>query len=159
VWLSCAVPMTGAHVERALAIAEPLPARFGFEPNLCLLGVSTRCAYLVVALVYDRQVEGEDERALACYHALHEAMNATGYYPSRLGIQAPLLAAEDDSARVLGTIKAALEPQESSRRAATCPPRTPGRSDPVPRNGQALAEAVRTNMLNPCIYTSPAHGA
>jgi len=61
--------------------------------------------------VYDRQVEGEDERALACYHALHEAMNAGGYYPSRLGIQAPLLAdAEDDSARVLGTLKAALDP-------------------------------------------------
>ncbi|WP_309894438.1 FAD-binding oxidoreductase [Archangium sp.] len=110
-WLSCAVPMTGEHVERALAIAEPLPSKFGFEPNLCLLGVSARCAYLVVALVYDRQVEGEDERALACYHALHEAMNAGGYYPSRLGIQAPLLAAaEDDSARVLGTLKAALDP-------------------------------------------------
>lgn len=112
VWLSCAVPMTGAHVERALAIAEPLPLQFGFEPNLCLLGVGARCAYLVVALVYDRKVEGEDERALACYQALQQAMNEAGYYPARLGIQAPVLGAapEDDSARVLATLKAALDP-------------------------------------------------
>ncbi|WP_224361782.1 FAD-binding oxidoreductase [Hyalangium versicolor] len=112
VWLSCAVPMKGAHVERALAIAEPLPLQFGFEPNLCLLGVGTRCAYLVVALVYDRRVEGEDARALDCYQALQEAMNGAGYYPARLGIQAPVLGAtaEDDSARVLGALKAALDP-------------------------------------------------
>ena len=111
-WLSCAVPLTGAHLERALAVAEPIPLQFGFEPNLCLLGVGARCGYLVVALVYDRRVEGEDARALACYHALHAAMNAVGYYPSRLGVQAPVLreAAGDDSARVLGALKAALDP-------------------------------------------------
>lgn len=112
VWLSCAVPMTGAHVEHALSIAEPLPLQFGFEPNLCLLGVSARCAYLVVALVYDRNVPGEDARALECYHALQRAMNEAGYYPARLGIQSPVLAAEpeDDSARVLGLLKAAFDP-------------------------------------------------
>lgn len=112
VWLSCAVPLTEEHVAAALALAEPLPSRHGFEANLCLLGVSARCAYLVVALVYDRQVAGEDERALACYRALLEALSAGGYYPARLGIQSPLLptAAEDDSARVLGTLKAALDP-------------------------------------------------
>ena len=111
-WLSSAVPMTGAHVERALEIAEALPLRFGFEPNLCLLGVSARCAYLVGALVYDRGVEGEDARALECSQALHEAMNEAGYFPSRLGIQAPLPPgrAGDDSAHVLGTLKAALDP-------------------------------------------------
>lgn len=112
VWLSCAVPMTGAHVERALAVAEPLPLQYGFEPNLCLLGVSARCAYLVVALVYDRKVEGEDARALECYQALQKAMNEAGYYPARLGIQAPVLGTEpeDDSAKVLGVLKAALDP-------------------------------------------------
>ena len=112
VWLSCGVPLTGTHVERALAIVEPLPLQFGFEPNLCLLGVGARCAYLVVALVYDRKVEGEDARALACYQALQAAMNEAGYYPARLGIQAPRLAAspEDDSPRVLGALKAALDP-------------------------------------------------
>jgi 4-cresol dehydrogenase (hydroxylating) len=111
-WLSCAVPMTGSHVERALAVAEPLPLQYGFEPNLCLLGVGARSAYLVVALVYDRKVEGEDARALACYHALHGAMNEAGYYPARLGIQAPVLAAPpgDDSGRVLGALKAAVDP-------------------------------------------------
>jgi 4-cresol dehydrogenase (hydroxylating) flavoprotein subunit len=113
IWLSCAVPMTGAHVEAAVALAEPVPSQFGFEPNLCLLGVSARCAYLVVALAYDREVEGEDERALACYHALEQALSGGGYYPVRLGIQSPLLKAEpgDDSARLLGVLKAALDPQ------------------------------------------------
>ncbi|WP_224248955.1 FAD-binding oxidoreductase [Hyalangium gracile] len=112
VWLSCAVPMKGGHVERALAIAEPLPLEYGFEPNLCVLGVVPRCAYLVVALAYDRKVEGEDARALACYEALQKAMNEAGYYPARLGIQAPVLmaTAEDDSSRVLGALKAALDP-------------------------------------------------
>jgi 4-cresol dehydrogenase (hydroxylating) flavoprotein subunit len=74
--------------------------------------VSARCAYLVIALVYDRKVEGEDARALECYQALQKAMNEAGYYPARLGIQAPVLGAgtEDDSARVLGVLKAALDP-------------------------------------------------
>lgn len=112
VWLSCAVPMTGAHVEAALAIAEPLPSQYGFEPNICVLGVTPRCAYLVVALAYDRAVAGEDERALACYHALQQELSAAGYYPVRLGIQSPVLptAPEDDSARVLAGLKAAVDP-------------------------------------------------
>ncbi|QRN94431.1 FAD-binding oxidoreductase [Archangium violaceum] len=112
IWLSCAVPMTGPHLETALALAEPLPLRFGFEPNLCVLGVSARCAYLVVAIVYDREVEGEDARALACHQALQQALGDAGYYPARLGIQSPVLpfVPEDDSPRVLRTLKAALDP-------------------------------------------------
>ncbi|WP_224243207.1 FAD-binding oxidoreductase [Hyalangium gracile] len=112
IWLSCAVPMTASHLETALALAEPVPLRFGFEPNLCVLGVSARCAYLVVAIIYDRAVEGEDARALACHHALQQALGEAGYYPARLGIQSPVLpfVPEDDSLAVLRTLKAALDP-------------------------------------------------
>ncbi|SEU08618.1 FAD-binding oxidoreductase [Stigmatella erecta] len=112
IWLSCAVPMTAAHVETALALAEPIPLRFGFEPNLCVLGVSARCAYLVVAIIYDREAEGEDARAMECHHALQQALGEAGYYPARLGIQSPVLpfAPEDDSPGVLRTLKAALDP-------------------------------------------------
>ncbi|MDC0711678.1 FAD-binding oxidoreductase [Stigmatella sp. ncwal1] len=113
IWLSCAVPMTASHLETALALAEPLPLRFGFEPNLCVLGVSARCAYLVVAIIYDREAEGEDVRAMECYHALQQALGGAGYYPARLGIQAPVLpfTPEDDSQAVLKALKAALDPR------------------------------------------------
>lgn len=111
-WLSCAVPMTGPDVEAAVAIAEPLTFHFGFEPNLCLLGVAPRCAYLVVALAYDRNAPGEDERALACHDALTRELSAAGYPPIRLGIQSPeaVPMPEDDTGKVLGGLKAALDP-------------------------------------------------
>jgi 4-cresol dehydrogenase (hydroxylating) len=66
----------------------------------------------VVALAYDREVEGEDERALACHDALRRKLSEAGYPPIRLGIQSPLLspAPEDDSERVLGALKGALDP-------------------------------------------------
>jgi FAD/FMN-containing dehydrogenase len=41
----------------------------------------------VVSLSYDRGVEGEDQRARACFEELERSFAARGYMPYRLGIQ------------------------------------------------------------------------
>ena len=60
---------------------------------------------------YDRDVPGEDERALQCYHALMDAMNAEGYLSYRLGTQAAGRPLEHDNLReLLGRLKSACDP-------------------------------------------------
>jgi 4-cresol dehydrogenase (hydroxylating) flavoprotein subunit len=111
-WASVAVPFTGEEARRACDIAERVPRLFGLEPNLALITHSPRCLYLVTALAYDRDAKGEDDRARACYRALTRELAEAGYVLTRAGLQAegatPPVA--DDSTRVLGRLKAALDP-------------------------------------------------
>jgi 4-cresol dehydrogenase (hydroxylating) flavoprotein subunit len=112
IWVSCAVPATARDVEAATSLAEAVMDRSGFEPNLALLGTTARALYLVAAVIYDREVQGEDERAMACHDALARELCSAGYYPARLGVQMPVptVRPEDDSDRVLKLIKSALDP-------------------------------------------------
>ena len=112
IWCSVALPFTGEEAQRAVGIADRLPRMFGFEPNLALLAQSPRCLYLVVALAFDRDKRGEDERALACYRALARELTTSGYYPTRLGLQSAqdALPTGDDSPALLRRLKQALDP-------------------------------------------------
>jgi 4-cresol dehydrogenase (hydroxylating) len=112
IWSSVAVPFSGPEVTRALAIAARVPRLFALEPNLALLGLTPRCLYLVSALIYDREVPKEDERAMACYRALERELTAAGYYPTRAGLQdSPAALPQDEGTRaLLRRLKEALDP-------------------------------------------------
>ncbi|MCY1074341.1 FAD-binding oxidoreductase [Archangium lansingense] len=112
IWCSVAVPFTGEEAQRAVGLADRIPRMFGFEPNLALLALSPRCLYLVVALAFDRDKRGEDERALACYRALARELSTAGYYPTRLGLQSAedALPTGDDSPALLRRLKQAVDP-------------------------------------------------
>jgi len=66
----------------------------------------------VISITYDREVTGEDERAMRCYQELSETLTQAGFYPYRLGSHAmkSLLAGQEDYHHFLRRLKAALDP-------------------------------------------------
>jgi len=112
IWCSVAVPFTSEETRAACAIATRVPRMFSLEPNVALLALSPRCVYLVVALAYDREIAGEDERAMACYQALQRELIQAGYYPMRLGLPGfpEEIPVQDDSRALLKRLKETMDP-------------------------------------------------
>lgn len=114
IWVDAAVPFTGAAAAEAVRIAGSAIPLFGFEPNLSLLSAGGRCLFLAALIAYDRQARGEDERALACHHALVRELGGAGFPPLRAGVESVDLKemprAADDSDAVLQRVKAAMDP-------------------------------------------------
>ncbi len=113
-WACPALPFRGADVADAARIIEPLMLEHGFEPLIAMVGQSERVIYLVPLVIYDRDVSGEDERAMACHDAMLSSLSAQGYLPYRLGIQSmhALPAPNDDSGSVIARLKRALDPDD-----------------------------------------------
>jgi 4-cresol dehydrogenase (hydroxylating) flavoprotein subunit len=107
-----AVPFEGRHVRAALEIIEHTLAKYGFEPILIIGCISERVVYINVDITYDREVEGEDERALACHDEMLRCLIGAGYIPYRLGIESVRLLPEpeDGTGRLLHALKKSLDP-------------------------------------------------
>jgi 4-cresol dehydrogenase (hydroxylating) len=104
-------PLEGGHAERLTAISSDVLLAHGFEPLISITLVTERAITCVVSISYDRDVPGEDARALVCYHALLDALTAAGYYSYRLGIQAMDRPSPPDSAApLLARLKQACDP-------------------------------------------------
>lgn len=87
-WCAPVAPLEGRHAERMARLSIEILLRHGFEPMLSLTLVTERAITCVVSICYDRDVPGEDARAMACYEDLLDTLAAEGYYSYRLGIQA-----------------------------------------------------------------------
>ncbi|MEZ4221976.1 MAG: FAD-binding oxidoreductase [Polyangiaceae bacterium] len=111
-WLCPSIPFTGKHVTIAAELAERVMADHGFEPFLVFITPTERIAFCMPLVIYDRDVPGEDERAMACHDALLTSFRRSGYLPHRLGIQSmhALPAAVDDFDDVLARLRAILDP-------------------------------------------------
>jgi 4-cresol dehydrogenase (hydroxylating) len=110
-WCAPVAPLEGAHAERLATISSDLLLSHGFEPLISITLVTERAITCVVSISYDRDVTGEDDRALTCYHALLDALHAEGYLSYRLGIQAAGRQAPiDSSAELLSRLKRACDP-------------------------------------------------
>ncbi len=110
-WLCPAVPFTGEDVAQAVKIMNESAFDYGFEPNIGLHAISHRCFNAFLALVYDRDVPGEDERAMACHDQAAERLIAAGYLPYRQGLQGVPGMPDDDAGAVFRAIKRALDPE------------------------------------------------
>ena len=112
IWVCPCFPFDGARVAAAMARVHEIGLGYGFEPHVGLSPTSQRSMNGYVSLMYDREVAGEDQRAMACHDALMHAMIALGHYPYRLGIQSmgalpPARGAHD---AFVSTIRRALDP-------------------------------------------------
>lgn len=87
IWCSPVAPAEGSHAARLADLATEILLRHGFEPLLSITLNSDRSIICVISLTYDREVPGEDERAMACRGELENKLAAGGYIPYRLGIQ------------------------------------------------------------------------
>jgi 4-cresol dehydrogenase (hydroxylating) len=111
-WCAPVVPLLGEEVANAVGIAERTLPEYGFEPILSTTCLN-RVAHMTVVLTYDREVPGEDERAVECYDILLQQFVKAGYIPYRLGLQSmhivPADGAEADMARAL---RRAMDPND-----------------------------------------------
>ncbi|EYF03727.1 FAD-binding oxidoreductase [Chondromyces apiculatus] len=114
IWLAPAVPSTGKHVTAALRTIRERTLSHRFEPGISVIFATERCANIVVAFMYDREIPGEDERAMACYQDVFDSLAAQGYLPYRLGIQSmgSLPAAQPGYGAVVEALKRALDPHD-----------------------------------------------
>jgi len=112
-WLCPALPLDGPAVAQALAGVERRMLAHGFEPNIGINPVSPRLMEAYVALMYDREVPGEDARAMACHHEVMRGLLAQGHLPYRLGVQSASLmpAPADDSGAVLRRLRSVFDPR------------------------------------------------
>ena len=109
-WLSHAVPFAGTHAREIADLYEAELTRSGFEPAIALLGITPRALSAVAQIAYDRDVVGEDERALACHTRVEALALARGYPPFRIGIQSAAPAGEPTSDRLIETLRRAVDP-------------------------------------------------
>ena len=78
---------------------------------ISLTMTTERAVTCVVSISYDREVPGEDRRALVCYRQLLDQMAESGFYSYRLGIQAEQRFGPDTAyGRLLATLKDAFDP-------------------------------------------------
>ncbi|HAA11596.1 MAG TPA: FAD-linked oxidase [Cytophagales bacterium] len=111
-WYCPAVPNRGVDVLKAVEIVEQSSKKYGFEPNMGFLFISQRTLDITGALCYDRDIEGEDERAMACHDEMMRQFIEHGYSPYRLGIQSMDLMGytEDASKELFRSLKRTLDP-------------------------------------------------
>ncbi|MDJ0770344.1 MAG: FAD-binding oxidoreductase [Ilumatobacter sp.] len=108
IWHAPVMPFEADAVRRCVEIVEHMLPEHGFEPIMSLQAVSPRAVYAVISILYDRDVAGEDERALDCYRSLAAALSGDGFEPYRLG----LLARPSPSGRSLvHALKRTLDPK------------------------------------------------
>lgn len=108
------MPLRGADWLDMSPLVESIFLEHGFEPMLVYHVHHERAAYLSPMLVYDRDLPGEDERALACHDAVTSALRARGHLPCRLGLHsmAALPPEATEYAALIERLKRALDPND-----------------------------------------------
>ena len=110
-WCSPVAPNTGAHATEVVELATTILLSHGFEPQISISVATERSLICVIAISYDRGVEGQDARAFECYNALTQQLLARGYPPYRLNVcSMGYLDGQAGYASVLRSLKAALDP-------------------------------------------------
>jgi 4-cresol dehydrogenase (hydroxylating) len=106
------VPFEGRHVTAALGIIREAISKYSFEPILIVGCISERVVYINVDITYDRDVAGEDMRALECHDEMLGRLIGAGYVPYRLGLESVRLLPEVvvGTGRLLHALKKALDP-------------------------------------------------
>jgi len=111
-WYAPVAPAKGEDVRQLVDLASDILLRSGFEPMISLTLLTPRTVYAVLSLTYDREVPGEDEKAMTCYGQLREACTRAGYFPYRLGIHS-MAALPEQAAyqQLVWKLKQAIDPE------------------------------------------------
>ena len=110
-WCSPVLPGTGKDATEVTGLASRVLLAHGFEPQMSVSLATERSAVCVTTISYDRDVPGEDARAMACYQELSEQLLARGYPPYRANVSAMRHASGDAAhADAVRRIKDALDP-------------------------------------------------
>jgi 4-cresol dehydrogenase (hydroxylating) len=110
-WIAPVAPMEGSSAQALVAMCEQTLLAHGFEPQISLTLVTERSVACVVSIAYDREMPGEDAKAMAAYLDLQKQLEGEGYYSYRLGIAGMQTQnGEPAYGQLLRTLKGALDP-------------------------------------------------
>jgi 4-cresol dehydrogenase (hydroxylating) len=110
-WCSPVAPNDGAAASHLTDLVSERVLVHGFEPAISLTMISGRALACIISLAYDREIPGEDEKAMACYRQLVGVLTDHGYHSYRLAVG--MMSAMEGSAYgdLLDGIKAAVDPR------------------------------------------------
>lgn len=112
IWCAPVAPMTGEHANQIYRIFSETVFAAGFEPIISITLLTERCLGCVTTIAYDRDIPGEDDRAMTCYKTLLDRFAAAGYYPYRLGIQSMgALGSDENYQDLLRSLKSTIDPK------------------------------------------------
>jgi 4-cresol dehydrogenase (hydroxylating) len=110
-WCSPIAPNHGSHARQVTDLATDLVLRHGFEPAISLTVLTERTLSCIISIAFDRDVPGEDGRAMACYHDLLGRLAEKGYYSYRLSTGSmSQMASPGSYSELLQAIKQKLDP-------------------------------------------------
>jgi 4-cresol dehydrogenase (hydroxylating) len=110
-WCSPVAPNDGRHAKLITTLASEIMLRHGFEPMISLTVLTDRTLSCILSLGYDRDVPGEDDRAMTCYRELLDRLALQGYYSYRLSVGAMSSMGEPGTYhKVLESLKRMLDP-------------------------------------------------
>lgn len=114
IWCAPVAPLDGQHAATINRIVSQILNDYQFEPLISMTLLTERCLGCVLTIAYDREVPGEDEKAMECYHKLLQELTQTGYYPYRVGIQSMGGMVYDEASYqdLLGKLKTAFDPNQ-----------------------------------------------
>jgi 4-cresol dehydrogenase (hydroxylating) len=114
IWCAPVAPLDGNCAEEINQIVTEIASQYHFEPLISLTMLTERCLGCIIAIAYDRDLPGEDTKAINCDRAMLTRLNQAGYYPYRLGIQdmEMLTSGETSYQNFLQQIKRAIDPQQ-----------------------------------------------
>jgi 4-cresol dehydrogenase (hydroxylating) len=111
-WCSPIAPNDGARARHLTNLASSLVLEHGFEPAISLTMVSERALACIISIAFDRDLPGQDEKAMACYRDLVQKLAQQGYHSYRLGIGMMSAMGEPGPyADLLQNIKRTLDPR------------------------------------------------
>ncbi len=113
-WLCPVLPFDGEAIAQAIHIIETTVNKYVFEPNIAVNCICARSVQIFIAMMFDRDVPGEDERAMSCHDHLLQLLIQAGHLPYRLGIQSmnSLPPIEDNYGTLMRTLKQTLDPND-----------------------------------------------
>ncbi|HTX33613.1 MAG TPA: FAD-binding oxidoreductase [Bryobacteraceae bacterium] len=110
-WCSPVAPGDGASLNHLTSLVSGLVLDHGFEPAISLTMITERAVACIISIAYDREVQGEDERAMACYKHLVQELERQGYYSYRLSIgMMSAMGEPGDYTNLMRDIKQVLDP-------------------------------------------------
>ncbi|MBL8212720.1 MAG: FAD-binding oxidoreductase, partial [Bryobacterales bacterium] len=125
-WCGAVAPATAAAVREMNECAAALLLSSGFEPAISMTYLSERAVTSVISICYDRDLPGEDQRALNCYGNLVATLESRGYLPYRLGVQSmATMSCGSAYETALRNLKDALDPNGVLAPARYAVPATP----------------------------------
>lgn len=110
-WSAPVCPADGASAAKLSQIVTETLFPAGFEPFLSFTLVSPRALIGVISIIYDRDLPGEDDKALAANNLLNERLMAAGFPPYRLGVQSMQFWDKHQKLHPLSPLEIALDPQ------------------------------------------------